>query len=210
MPTTVPGYEDNRNLKNTLDIEGELYNVNAVEAERATTVLGELNVTEHTIENPNPDTPTYTFNGPQQVSLDIVPSSGGRFSGPIQAESINVGLSDADDRAILNYADIKNKVMPNLTGSPCYTCNLDADNNIEFLPTLDEQGTFNKVCIVFGPEKVKKGDQEFNLREMLKEWITGPEENPRDPEDRPFNQYLFINTSLEKNKYDTDIWFYFF
>jgi hypothetical protein len=109
-----------KDLKNTILVDGDTYNINAVEADKVKNSfeVKSVGLGGTVLQN------TVTFDGSDSKEIIIVPASGGKFTGPIRVKSAAGDDGDAYknvdrngnfvDEAVLNYKDIKDNVLNQL------------------------------------------------------------------------------------------------
>lgn len=106
-----------RELDKTLIVDGQEYNVNAVKADK---VANALTLKNNLLDTINED----TFDGNTEKVIDYVSAEGGTFRGTIRVpnnENVNI-----DDKAVLNYHDLKESVLKELiNNSVLYSWNGD-------------------------------------------------------------------------------------
>lgn len=128
-----------KNLKNTLLIDNEEYNINAKYSDEAGKVSNYLTVKES-------GTKAFDFDGSSSgKTIDYVPADkGGTFSNPIY-------LSNPTERPLENEIITSKQInsrIANLTGSPVFTWNADDSYSIHEL--FDEDGTMYKLNTIVG------------------------------------------------------------
>lgn len=94
-----------------------------------------------------------SFTGEDNQTIEIVPATGGKFTGNIYTNNV----TEIKDESVLNYSDIKNKVLTNLlNNSVLYTW-----NGSEVVS--NENGSdIKNVCIVTGESANVNSFAEFN------------------------------------------------
>jgi hypothetical protein len=153
-----------KDLHNVLKINGEDYNINAVYSDRAgsadtaakctgtaesanTAAVADTaaiaNEVKYALHIKEAGTETCSFNGSEDITIDIVPATGGVFSGPIRVPA-NEDES-LPDEAVLNYKDIVNKVLYQLINNST-TYVWDGD---ELSPT-SANGAINGLSLITG------------------------------------------------------------
>ena len=143
----------NPELKNTINVDGSEYNINAVTAEVAKQTQADLELVPSLITGSANETESGIFDGEEYKIIKYVPSTGGKFTGPVHldngydAEELTVAKVP---EAILNLQQIENKVN-NLTGAPCWTWDGKA------LTAVEEEGIYKNVSIIVGKT------EDFNL-----------------------------------------------
>lgn len=153
-------------LTNTLKVENQEYEINAVHSEsavsadRATTaetanvansVSNALEINASTITGPIKPAPSYDGSTPQ--TLNYVPSSGGKFTGPILVDNTDMNsifetndLSSTEKQlAVLNAGQITNRIAE-LTGFPLFTW----DGSVLECQTMPDGDVVQKVSLVVG------------------------------------------------------------
>jgi hypothetical protein len=115
-----------KELDKVIKIGDDDYNVNAKKAER---VERKLIVNQVGFGGTTLNSPLVEFDGSGETnkSFEIIPTTGGKFKGPIRVPAANVTHDGTDkgtsniksngdffDDAVLNYKDIKDKVLANL------------------------------------------------------------------------------------------------
>jgi hypothetical protein len=120
---------NNNNLDTTITVNGTTYKVNA---ETANQVANSLVVDKSlyaydTEDNKYNDYISSTFfNGSGREIINIVPSNGGKFMGPVHIVANKESKDEFPNEALLNYGDIKGVLLNNLfNNSAVYHC----DNN---------------------------------------------------------------------------------
>lgn len=145
----------NFDLANTLQINGETYNINAVQAEHATAAdtAKKAKQLEHVLSliiNTFSDTAEkIDYDGSEDYEVSLVPASGGKFTGPLRVPNVEGTINKTGDviepEAVLNYNDIANTVLTEfINNSTIY--NWDGE---ELLPQITG-GTINGISIVVG------------------------------------------------------------
>lgn len=109
-----------KELDNVIKVGNDFYEVTATKANR---VANSLKINKVTFSGETATTPVVEFYGNEAKTVEIVPTTGGKFKGPIRVPDANVvqdGVSNTKangeffDDAVLNYKDIKSKVLSNL------------------------------------------------------------------------------------------------
>jgi hypothetical protein len=131
-------------LEKTLLVDNQEYNVNAV---HATQVDSNLIINQVGIEGTS--TPT-VFNGSTETEISIVPSSGGKFSGPICSESaINVRTGEKiKNEAVLNYGDFNEVILKSLINNSI----LYNWSSKTLTPALEESTAVRGISLIVGTE----------------------------------------------------------
>lgn len=113
----------NENLKNTALIDNTEYNINAV---KANYVANELTISPVGMGGGVKKTEVVKFDGGEAKRIEVVAATGGKFKGHVRVpdagtkitinnkEVTNMSGNDFVDEAVLNYSDIKNKVLSQL------------------------------------------------------------------------------------------------
>jgi hypothetical protein len=110
---------ENKILQNTLVIDDDIYEVNAVEASRVQASLKiTLATTDPNGESNGESNDDIEFNGSEAKEVSIVPASGGVFTGPIKVPDAT-DLSSIDGKAVVNYGDLS-ILTTNLRGAGWY------------------------------------------------------------------------------------------
>jgi hypothetical protein len=134
-----------KELTNTLQVDNEVYNINAVQAER---VSNPLNIYKSNLNKKA--TKLVEYDGSTAKNVEIVPASGGSFSGRITVPDVSEATLKSDGETVLNYNSIVNKVVEKLintstmatwdstVGTPVFTNYNDA--------------SINGLCVVKGTE----------------------------------------------------------
>ena len=134
------------NLNNTLQIDDQVYNINAVRSDAAEKVLHSLTVIQHTASGEL----TTAFDGSTDQTIQYVPASGGKYSGPVFID--NSTLSEVTDDTLLKQAVLNNEQITNeialLTGAPLYTWSID--NSTQLLVTKSNSDQCYKLNTVVG------------------------------------------------------------
>lgn len=135
-------------LKNKININETDYEVTATLADEAHKVTNKLEVTEH---GPANNTKSWNFDGSEKRNLDIVPSKGGTFSGPItvtgsvDADKMTVKTAvNKEDTEVLNKSEIYNYVTE-LSGASWFTW-----NGIELTAVKTSEDKLQRIAIVEG------------------------------------------------------------
>jgi hypothetical protein len=125
-----------KELENILEINGEEYNISAVQADK---VANALRIKKHLLTTTNEE----TFDGstPDQ-ELDIVPAGGGRFTGKIRVPANENALTTED---VLNYGDLKNRVITELEKNTVL-----CEWNGEKLIIGGDEESIKSICIITG------------------------------------------------------------
>lgn len=134
----------NTNLQNTLQINGETYNITATTADIANKVKATLTITQ---KKANSDDDEITeFNGETSVNVSVVPADGGKFSGPISVPNID-DSQEYSGSEVINKTDTENlinKIVAALKGLPNH---IFEDGQLS--PELDaESGSYKALKII--------------------------------------------------------------
>jgi hypothetical protein len=142
-----------REMDKTIVIDNETYNINAVHSDKATTAdfassVEKVNYELVINEKGHDGDTVVSFDGSSKKSLDIVPASGGKFTGKITAPSILGSGEEIDEEAVLNFKDIVGTVLER-----AFNTNVLAtweDSKLTFNTTT---GNINSSCLVKGLEE---------------------------------------------------------
>lgn len=147
-----------KNLKNTLLVDNEEYNINAVYSDEAGKVSQPLTI-KKSLSN---RTTEESFDGSEAKTIEYVPTAGGKYKGPIlldtnTADYISAYNSLSDDdkyKTIINSGQIDNRIV-NLTGAPLCVWN-SSFNPVEPAKNLYAlKESYDKVhsfTVITGPE----------------------------------------------------------
>lgn len=126
-----------KELENTLQVNGEEYNINA---KQATRVENALKIKKNTLDEISED----TFDGAESgKEIDYVPASGGLFAGDIRVPDNTE--DKINEKAVLNYGDIKNTVVKELlNNSVLYTW------DGKTLDPCGDSNSIKSICIITG------------------------------------------------------------
>lgn len=150
-----------KELDNIIKIGNDFYDVTAKKANR---VANSLKINKVTFGGETAATPVAEFYGDEAKTVEIVPTTGGKFKGPIRVPDANVvqdGVSNTRangeffDDAVLNYKDIKNKVLSNLLN----TSVLYNWNGTELNPVVEK--AIAGISIITGTEASLLGTNGF-------------------------------------------------
>lgn len=156
----MPTNEINKELDKTLVIDNEIYNINAVFADTAKKVQAPLNINKSQLNGETKE--IANFNGSVEKNITIVPADGGKFTGRITVPAVTANTLNSDSSTVLNYADIKNHVVPKLiNNSVAYSW-----DGTELNSTIN-----NAICsisIIYGKEEhaEKFAQDNFNKSEL--------------------------------------------
>lgn len=122
---------ENLKLKNTVQIDGSEYDINAVYSDEAGKVKNQLTV-KKSLSN---RTAEEAFDGSEAKTIEYVPATGGKYKGPVLLDTNTTdyisaynSLSDDDkNKTIVNSGQVNNRIV-HLTGAPL--CVWDASFNI--------------------------------------------------------------------------------
>ena len=115
--------QNKKELKNTINFEGtEDYNINAVTAEVAKHTMADLTFTSSQTTSEE----SISFDGNVDKTIYYVPSTGGKFTGPVWIHEDDTSIKDINANEIINKGQI-DTVIKNLDGAPLYTWNTDND-----------------------------------------------------------------------------------
>jgi hypothetical protein len=131
-----------KNLKNTILVENEEFNINAVTSDTA-----------HKVENPlivkKSGKDAFRFDGSiKDQTIDFVPTSGGSYSGYVHiTNTADITNDPTYDTAILTSSQITNRIV-NLHGSPI--CVWNADDNYQLHSLKDDTDKLYKLTTIVG------------------------------------------------------------
>lgn len=145
------------NLKNTINIEGTEYNINAVNAlnslEADHAGLSDLATTAVKTQaaltlkqSLKTSASTDTFNGTEAKTINYVPSTGGKFTGPVYIDNSELVETIPED-AVLNSKQVTTRVA-DLNGAPCYLWSPDDNYQLHSLVRTDS--SFYKLNTIIG------------------------------------------------------------
>jgi len=158
-----------KELKNTIVIENstgteETFNINAVEAELAHTANKLTSKLTLTKVNLTGEESSIEFDGSSNQSLKVVPAGGGSFKGRITVP--NIGDTVTDQKSVLNWYDIKNKVVDGAVEELAKTSiSYSWDGSNLSAATDIPQSAFNKIhsiSIITGNENNLKKFSAYN------------------------------------------------
>ena len=138
-------------LKNTLNINGEDYEITAKEASKVTNSLT-INRAPYTNTAASP---VVEFDGSESQSIELVTAAGGKFKGHIRVPSADTNIDNKDNLsadkkdfkcdAVLNYGDIRNKVLSQLiNNSALYKW---SDTGEAFIAINTATGSINGISV---------------------------------------------------------------
>lgn len=131
-----------KNLKNTIKVDNEEYNVNAVHSDSASKVDNKLTIYKMEHINAVP----VEFDGSKEQSLSVVPAEGGTYNGPVMIE--NNDLSSAQPKQVLTYSNVE-QLTEQLTGFSCYYWDGVTLTSIK----KDSDEALGKASLIIGPEE---------------------------------------------------------
>lgn len=142
-----------REMDKTIVIDNETYNINAVHSDKATTAdfassVEKVNYELVINEKGHDGDTVVSFDGSSKKSLDIVPASGGKFTGKITAPSILGSGEEIDEEAVLNFKDIVGTVLER-----AFNTNVLATWEASKLTFNTTAGNVNSSCLVKGLEE---------------------------------------------------------
>jgi hypothetical protein len=140
---------NNNNLATTITVNGDTYIVNAETANQVVNslIINKIDIEGNTI-SVDAENGSVSFNGSSAKSLNIVPSEGGKFTGPVHIGANTESNTEFPDEAILNYADIKGVLLNNLfNNSVAYCCNNDGTIS----PNVSDK-SLDSLSIIYGNE----------------------------------------------------------
>lgn len=185
-----------KDLKNTLFVGDEEYNINAVNARHAESAdsvkcalkFEKINLTaakdaECECEHP------IVFDGSADKTITIVPACGGRFTGRITTPTVSKGTIVKDPETILNSADIKTHIVDELirksvkcswNGSELAAEAADASN-----------ASIPSICIVTGDNAAANGFASYNNQNYIN----------RNEDGRPpfLSAFIYVSTDDGNN-----------
>jgi hypothetical protein len=136
---------ENLELEKTLKVDGQEYNINAVQADKVANklTLKPMNL-DGTVSAEGSGKWTI-FDGSSAQSLNIVPAAGGQFEGKIRVPDLATAVNDKD---VLNYKDIVSKVVDRLLNTSAMAT--WTGNELSFTDT--ETPAVHGICVVLGNE----------------------------------------------------------
>ena len=176
-----------KELEKTLLVEDEEYNINAVQADKVSNKLIINKVAtdsadsyiEEVLEYIANESFPLEFDGENEKNLYIVPASGGKFLGPVEAPSLICNIKEAEydfePTDVLNYSDITNVVVKALSNSSIlYSWDPTAEESPKFSPVLED----DQICgigLVTGKEDYIKAESEnsFAVANVNNKWLPG-------------------------------------
>lgn len=175
---------DNLQLEKTLQVDGQAYDINAVQADK---VANKLIINRIALGSKDNKTTTLVadFDGNTEKSIAIVPADeGGRFAKRITVPPVSDATLSSDGETVLNYTDIVSKVIDRLLN----TSAMATWNNNELSFTNTEKPAVHGICTVLGTETDVASFAETNNAN----WIAANSENPPDPISKWLPNYLYI------------------
>lgn len=148
-------------LENTLVVDGKTYNINAVAADIARQLLGVLSINGE------------TFDGTENKAFDVMPKTGGDFSGSITVPTSldQETPEESQDKTVLNRTDISH-IVKQLTGSTWYKWNTDSQ---ELSPSITDNNEYARLGIILedglGNYKVEEFAQYNYLNKEFPLWL---------------------------------------
>ena len=178
--------EENLKLKKTIKIGDDTYNITATEADKVNSKLTfKKNQLGLASDGKMIQTTVTEFDGSEPESVVIVPAAGGRFEGRITTKDVSDGVLASDGETIINYNDIKNKIVNKLLN----TSSVAAWDGTKLTFTKkDSSETFNGISFVVADGTTTETEIEHFAAENSKvdnKWLTS---------------YLFIDKNT-KNAY---------
>lgn len=195
-----------KELDKVIEIGGEDYNVNAVKADY---VKNSLKINKANLASDG-STKLAEFNGKSEVSINLVPTDGGKFRGPIRVHNAGAELTDNKNKhtsgefageffedAVLNYHDIKDVVLANIKNNTIvYNWSGTTLTND---PTFDN--AINSISIVQGPEAQASTFATFN-NSRYNEYLAEIEKSGKSSI-KYLPTYLYVGTTENKVYYGT-------
>lgn len=156
---TIPATDVKRDLEKTLKVDDITYNINAVhsdtseqakaadEAKSALKVEKKLTINSKVLDATTDEVKTETleFDGEIAQSIDIVPASGGKFSGPVRVVDQD-NLEDLNLETVVNYGDLS-KILQKFTGAGWYNW----EDNVFTIVTKQNKNQY--LGVVVGEDK---------------------------------------------------------
>ena len=173
--------ETNIQLEKTLMVDGQTYDINAVQADK---VANPLTIYKSNLNKKA--TKLVEFDGGAAKSIDIVPASGGSFAGRITVPPVSDATLKSDGDTVLNYNDIVNKVVDNLLNTSAMAT--WEGNQLSF--TDPNKASVYGICVIKGLEEYLV---EFASTNKLN-YENATSENPPKLEPRWIPNYLYICT----------------
>lgn len=131
-----------KNLKNTILVENEEFNINAVTSDMARKVENPLIVKKSGKD-------AFRFDGSvKDQTIDFVPTSGGIYSGYVHiTNTADITNDPTYDTALLTSSQVTNRIV-NLNGSPI--CVWNADDNYQLHSLKDDTDKLYKLTTIVG------------------------------------------------------------
>lgn len=171
-------------LEKTLQVDGQTYNINAVQADKVANKLFINKIKLGDKDKTTADTSVIEFDGSSQKTLGIVPADGGRFSGRITVPPVSDTTLRSDGETVLNYKDIVSKVVDRLLN----TSAMATWNNDELTFTDTETPAVHGICVVLGTEPDAANFAESNNEN----WNLATSENPPSSVPKWLPNFLYI------------------
>lgn len=166
-------------LEKTLQVDGQTYNINAVQADK---VVNPLNIYKSNLNKKA--TKLIEFDGSAAKNIELVPASGGSFAGRITVPPVSDTTLKSDGETVLNYNDIVGKVVDRLLNTSAMAT---WDNN-ELTFTAAETPAVHGICVVLGNESDVSSFAESNN----KNWTDATSETPPSLTTKWLPNYLYI------------------
>lgn len=193
-------------LDKVIKVGGVDYNINAVEADH---VKNSLKINKANLASDG-STKLAEFDGTAEVSINLVPTDGGKFRGPIRVYNAGTELTDNKNKhtsgdsageffedAVLNYHDIKDVVLANIKNNTIvYNWSGTTLTND---PTFDN--AINTISIVQGPETQASTFATSN-NNRYNEYLAEIEESGKS-NIKYLPTYLYVGTTENKVYYGT-------
>lgn len=146
--------EANLQLQNTLKVDNDTYDINAVNSEVAKRVQNQLKLQSF---NYGYDSTLETYDGSSEKEIKFVSAEGGAFLGPIETPSIYTSDYVHSGNSILNYDDLC-VLTSKLTGGMWYEwdgkrCTAVKENTTESGESTETQEYFLHMGIVLGKQE---------------------------------------------------------
>lgn len=139
------------NLKNTLLLDGEEFNINAKYSDEAKKVTKSLTI-KKSLSN---RTAEESFDGSESKTIDYVPATGGKYKGPVTIDTTGSdyvaaynSLSEFDkNKTIITSEQVNNRIY-NLNGTP--VCTWDPSSSTRFIEVKNSDGQIEKITTIVG------------------------------------------------------------
>ena len=167
-------------IQSPIEVNGDTYYLNSHQASKTQCAL---TIKQH--KQGTNGTENLSFNGSAFVSVDIVPATGGKFSGPILVpEQQESDLSKIDKESVVNYGDIE-QFLSSLVGIPYYFWDGSTLSN----QTDTETNTLQNINIVVGSLNnfAKFNSKKTSVKPCLYVGING------DSNSNNYNEIYFCN-----------------